>query len=167
MNIEKQRQTQWCWAAVAVSIHNFLQTSPGTWTQETLATAVLQSKGVIKTTDNCSLTPGKCNKPTSLSAALTVTGNLQNALPDQIFSFDAIKNWLNARLPVPARIVWYGSGKGHFIVIDGIQVLQSGRQQVFVKDSDPNHYGTGLYDYDDLVDRYRNAGYWQDSYEVK
>lgn len=167
MILEKQRQTQWCWAAVAVSIHDFLQTSSGTWTQETLATAVLRLNSLITASDNCSLDPVKCNKPTSLSTALKVTGNLQEALADEILTFDALKDWLGARLPVPIRIVWYGGSKAHFIVIDGFQVLQSGRQQVFVKDSDKNNYGTGLYDYDDLVDRYRNAGYWQDSYLVK
>jgi hypothetical protein len=154
--MEQQEETNWCWAAVAASIHKFLNpTNP--LAQGEIATGVLNN-GV-----NCSATPDLCNYPGSLYAALNFTGNFRQFAASKRISFDNIRNWINAGLPVAVRIAWYGVG-AHFVVIDGYRVLQSGELQVQVQDPDQ---GFSIHSYDDFAQNYPPGGYWLDTYTVK
>jgi len=165
VNMDFQEETHWCWAAVAVAIHNFLNPGGPKWQQADVATPVLLAEGQIDSGVNCSLTPGKCNIDAALDDALEITGNLRQTgfHPDSHLTFDNIKEWVNAELPVGVRIRWWG-GTGHFVAIDGFRELQSGRLQVHVQDP---KYGPSFQDYDDLVSGYRLGGDWQDTYLVK
>jgi hypothetical protein len=167
--MQTQQQSNWCWAAVAVSINDFLdpQSQPA-FTQGTLATQLLAGQGI--TSQDCSLIPvsNVCNQPEALDVALTITGNLRQngALFNQHLTFDSIQNWVNAQLPLGARIQWFGVG-AHFIALDGCKVLSTGQQLVHVQDPDPNASTCpGFWDYDALVSDYREAGFWSDSYLV-
>ncbi|MEO8372542.1 MAG: papain-like cysteine protease family protein [Candidatus Solibacter sp.] len=165
MEVEKQLETQWCWAAVAVSIHNFLNPGGTTWTQADVATPVLHAEHRIGPSVDCSVTPGTCNIPAALDQALHKTGNLRREgfLPNQLLPFDNIKEWVDLHLPVGVRILWWGGG-GHFVVIAGYRVLDSIREQLLVLD--PRGYATFV-DYEDLVADYGEGGIWQDTYLVK
>jgi hypothetical protein len=162
MNIEKQKQTKWCWAAVGVFVHKLVQ-SPGNWTQGQLATEVLKKEGEIPSGVDCSQTPHLCNIEARLGTALTVTGNLREIRPDSHLGFAALKSWVDAGLPVAARVCWRGGG-AHFIVLDGYLEYLSGAQKVHVQDS---FYGHSYQYYDDLVANYPPGGNWQDTYTVK
>jgi hypothetical protein len=162
--MQTQEALNWCWAAVAVSINDFLDPAAApTWTQVTLANKLLGITG-----PGCGLDPGGivCNQPESLATALTITGNLRlnGALASQYLTFICIQSWINAQLPVAARIKWRGKG-AHFIALDGYKVLTSGQQMVHVQDPSPNA-SPGFLDYDFLVEDYKDNGYWIDTFLV-
>ena len=169
--MQKQAQTNWCWSAVAVSINTFFNPQGPlggpTWTQDTLATKLLDPKGTDSL--NCSLDEQGstvCNRPEALDAALTITGDLlrDGYLQSSYLTFDCLQNWINEQFPVCARIVWRGGG-AHFIALDGCAVTSSGEQRVHVQDPDPN-VAPVFWDYDELVEHYRDGGYWHDLYLV-
>jgi hypothetical protein len=168
--MQPQLESFWCWAAVAVSVNDFLAPpKPGAvpgWTQPTLATALLKEQGV--TSANCGETPVNkvCNQPEALDVALGITGNLlkNGALFRQHLTFECIQNWVNANLPVAARIKWRGNG-AHFVVVDGCKVLSNGQLMVHLQD--PASTATtspGFWDYDAFVENYEEAGFWDDTY---
>src|SRR6476646_5880615 len=117
MNVEHQHKPNWCWAAVATSIHNFLNASPKV-TQEQLATAVLRKELQIGLTVDCTTNPGQCDMPAGLDDALGITGNLAKFFPTTFATFASIKTEIDAGHPLAARIAWFGGG-AHFIVING------------------------------------------------
>ena len=163
--MQTQQEDQWCWAAVAVSVHQYLDPlSTGAWTQETLATQVLLTGKQIPPSVDCSKTPGQCNLPSRLDQALTTVGNLGSAgAVAGILSFENLTQWIDKQLPVCARIVWF-TGSGHFVALTGYRTFASGLQQVYVQDP---HYGPSYQNYEDLVADYPPGGSWQDTYLVK
>jgi hypothetical protein len=164
MQMEKQQQTNWCWAAVAVSVHNFLDPGSGL-TQGEIATPVLRDAREISRGVDCTATPGLCNIRAALHVALTITGNLETDgyLRGERLLFRNVKNWVDADLPVGARIVW-ATGGAHFVVLDGYREFQSGAQQVHVRDP---LYGPSFQFFEDFVADYPPGGNWQDTYLMK
>jgi hypothetical protein len=176
--MEQQKQTNWCWAAVAVSVHKFLGSS-GQFDQAKVATDVLGA-GLDCTTPLQAASTTQCNQAEPLTAALNQTKNLQEYLPNSYLSFQCLQNWSNARIPVCARIVWYGGG-AHFIALLGAMVLASGQKRVHVHDPAPpappnaqrvTYTAPSVWDYDALVNHYHTKGVrgvwgsWHDSYLV-
>jgi len=166
--MQTQEASNWCWAAVAVSVNEFFDPpnafAGSPWTQSTLANKLLG----IASSPGCSQTPvpTPCNKPEALDAALGITNNLMTdgAKFNQHLTFDSIQKWVTAQLPLGARIIWFGGG-AHFIALDGCKVMSSGQRMVHVQD--PSYSSTsppGLWDYDTLVENYLEEGYWNDTY---
>jgi len=163
--MQEQQEHLWCWAAVAVSIHQFLDPAQANlWTQETLATKVLEHEGQITSKIDCSQTPDKCNFAARLDDALSITGNLapQGGV-NGILSFENLTQWIDQHLPVCARIVWFG-GNAHFIALDAYEVFSSGAQLVHVQDPAE---GPSYQLYEDLVEDYPPGGSWQNTILVK
>jgi hypothetical protein len=166
--MQPQQQTEWCWSAVAVSVSDFLDpATPPTWTQPTLATALLTGDGAGPL--NCSETDQAeraCNQPEALDAALTITKNLwrKGFLESQRLAFECLQKWSGAQLPVCARIAWREGGF-HFIALGGTNLTSSGQQQVWVLDPLP---GTPpkVWDYESLAEHYglSQLGFWLDTY---
>src|ERR1017187_4407865 len=150
--MQQQQETEWCWAAVAVSIHQFLDpASAGEWTQATLATAVLRQEEQIPPGVDCSLNPELCNLPANLDHALKIAVNLLVFDPNHNLPFENLQQWIDRKLPVCARIVW-DDGGAHFIALDGYRVFSSGAQQVHVQDP---LYQVGFFQpYEDLCSDY-------------
>jgi hypothetical protein len=164
MDMQTQQQSNWCWAAVAVSLHNFLNPNKASWTQGSLATPVLVEEKEIKSGVDCTSTPGLCNIPAALNDALDQTGNLREYLGNTRLTYDSIKNWVNANLPLGLRIVWPGTG-AHFIVIDGFVERTTGEQLVHVEDPIT---GASVWHYQELFVNYAGqGGVWTDTYTVK
>jgi hypothetical protein len=165
VKMEKQKHTNWCWAAVAVSMHRFLNPGQGNWSQDSLATPVLRSENQIPAGVDCTATPLLCDITAGLDDALAITGDLRpnGFLENQHLTFDGIKKAVTAKLPVGARITWYGGG-AHFLAIDGYREFVSGPPMVHVLDP---HDGPSYQYYDDLVTDYPPGGNWQDTYLVK
>jgi hypothetical protein len=168
--MEKQEQTNWCWSAVAVSIHNFLDPKVSNlvpaWTQGLLATKLLTAGGGSM---NCTLPKDAstvCNQPGPLDTALTITGNLSKGgfLENCYLSYESLQKWVTAKLPVCARIVWKEGG-AHFVALDGTAISGAGLQLVHVQDPDPK-VAPSFWDYESLVEHYRDLGLWQDTYLV-
>lgn len=160
--MENQQEDYWCWAAVAVSIHNFLD--PATpLTQGALATTVLQGTAppTIGAAVNCSLTPGSCNSTAPLAEALG--GNLNEPLPGQPVTFQSVSNEIDAGRPVCVQIDWQEGG-AHAIALDGYYIIASGAQVVSVQDP---WYGPSLQYYSVLVNDYQANGIWASTFTVK
>jgi hypothetical protein len=164
--MQVQQEPDWCWAAVAVSINDFLFPKPQpTWEQKTLATPVLRLERQISNTIDCSATPDQCNYGAALDDALAKTGDLLagGTLLNQHLVFSSITAWIDQDTPIAARIVWFIAG-AHFIALDGYRVLDSGEQMVHVQDP---LYGPSFQAYDDLVNDYPPGGVWQDTYLIQ
>ena len=168
--MQSQDETDWCWAAVAVSINAYLDPPADplggpTWTQPSLATQVLAEELQWNPAVDCSADPTQaCDRPAGLDDALSVTGNL---MPDGYRSncfldFASLQAWMDQQLPVGARILWPGGG-AHFIALSGYQVFASGEQKVVVEDP---LYGPSIQDYSSLRGQYVYSGSWNDTYLV-
>ncbi len=169
-DMQPQIEGEWCWAAVAVSMFNYLNPNPGTvgdkWDQSSLATAVLAKEMQWNPPVNCSKDPTRmCDVPARLDTALSVTKNLapDGARVNCYLDFASIRNWLNQLLPVGARMLW-PSGGAHFIVLSGYQEFDDGSQLVLVQDP---LYGPSFQDFDALQGHYLYGGRWQDTYLVQ
>ena len=168
--MQQQQQTNWCWAATAISVHAFLDPLPGTLAnvlaQPTLATELLHKQNPAAS-PNCGIAKDAkstklCNQAERLDTALTITGNLRAAgfLKNCCLSFACLQGWLSMKFPVCARIVWRGGG-AHFIALDACWVSPTGAQKVHVQD--PNG-APSVQDYQTLVDDLYGSGYWHDTY---
>jgi hypothetical protein len=171
--LETQQEAQWCWAAVAVSVNNFLD-QPGTWTQTALASQVLNLV--------CSAVPNPedpCDQAFTLHGPLAATGNLFNpggAKFDQFVQFaDLQAYWAAVPYPICVRIAWDdGSDRAHFIALAGTTALVEGQQLVTVFDPSPTGFGPAQWDYDVLQSHYQGPpmttgpkGHWTDTYFVQ
>jgi hypothetical protein len=166
--MQTQRETDWCWAAVAVSMNDFLDPVPAlagpTWTQPTLATQVLEQVLQWNPPVDCSMDPQQCDQPAGLDVALGVTRNLRQAgaMFNQILDFASIRCWIDQQLPLGARILW-PQGGAHFVALSGYLVFASGEQKVVVQDP---LYGPSVQDYSSLLGQYLYQGSWNDTYLV-
>jgi hypothetical protein len=143
--IETQEKSEWCWAAVAVSIEKYFN-SKSDLTQDKVAEKVLGNKR---------------NEPATLIKALNSVKRLSATLTSPL-SLDLVRAELDAGRPVCARIKWSGGG-AHFVVITGYQLLQSGARHVDV--ADPFNPNSTLA-YDDFCNAYFGDGTWVDTYLV-
>jgi hypothetical protein len=126
-SLQGQRQTQWCWAAVATST-SLCYDPASTWTQCVLADAVLSVTG-------CCGDGAACNKPMSLSASLNRTGNQQGGSPlGAPISAAAVENEINADRPVPIRVKNRDGVSAHFLVITGYDTRADGDIDLRIQD---------------------------------
>ncbi len=170
-DMQAQEEGMWCWAAVAVSVNNFLGT-PNTWTQRKLVSQIL---GRDCSADTNPASP--CNSPFNLEGPLARVGNLfdpNGAQFDRIARFSDLQDyWARFPLPVCLRIVWHdGSGQAHFIALTGATRLADGTQLLMVNDPAPHGFGPAQWDYDQLRLNYgspgsESIGQWNDTYFVQ
>jgi hypothetical protein len=151
--IETQEKSEWCWAAVAVSIDKYFD-SKSPLKQCDIAKRVLGN-------DKCCNGGDDCNKAMTLIGALNSIKRLSSTLTSPL-SFELVRRELDAGRPVCARIKWNGGG-AHFVVITGYEILPSGARHVDV--ADPHSPDTTV-DYDDLRNAYYGDGTWVDTYLV-
>ncbi len=152
--IEGQRQTNWCWAAVSVSIASYYD--PHTrWTQCKVATSV--------TGGNCcgpgaSLPP--CNLPNFLEVALSMVGHHKKAIPRSA-SYSSLQTEIASDRPLGVRVEW-PNGDGHFLAIFGWRTTSDGRKYISI--GDPNK-GIRQILISDLRTNYaEDGGKWTHSY---
>jgi hypothetical protein len=150
--MQRQQQTQWCWAATSVSVARYYDGTTG-WTQCGMVDAELKQRGCCH--DGRS---ARCNRPHVLDAPLAradVLGRKHNGA----VGYSAIRSEIDAGRPVAWRIGWSGGG-GHFAVIEGYQ-RQSGQ---WVAIDDP-WYGASDLEVATLVDgMYQQTGTWTYTY---
>lgn len=157
--MEEQELDQWCWAAVGVSVNNYIAPDPAL-SQGDLATRVLRVPGGC----NGNAVSPACDKPASLTDVLNV---LHRQGGDPILgpvSFAQIRQAIDAGWPIPVRIVWDdNAGNAHFVVISGYTVSPSGAPLVQVDDP---FYGKSIVDYNTFVSSYHGSGQWERTYRV-
>jgi hypothetical protein len=152
--MEQQAQTQWCWAAVAVSTHRFYGGT--SWTQCTLVNAVLDKL------DCCSEPcPDECNKPWRLGVALAMLNHLASMKAGSEGS-PIVQSQLVSENPLCARIDWIGGG-GHFVIVSGYEEDASG---MYVYIEDPIR-GSSIVALEEFTHRYQGCGEWAHTYFTK
>jgi hypothetical protein len=166
--METQEQTNWCWAATAVSVAR-KYAAAAQWSQCSLATALYAAQG--RALICCGDDRSACNLPQKLSEVFGVAGHLAEALDDAI-GFDDLKAEIARDRPVCVRIGWKADpNDGHFIAVTGCRVSSDGEQYVHVQDpSAQDDAADNQKDmtFDELVDGYdHGAGEWTWTYRTR
>jgi hypothetical protein len=113
--MQPQQQSQWCWAAVSVSVAGFY-TSWSRWTQCMMVNAEFGH------TDCCiNGASAQCNQPNVLDSPLQRAGVFDHMVGGDV-GIGVIKAEIDAGRPLCWRIGWAGGG-GHFAVIEGYRLL--------------------------------------------
>jgi hypothetical protein len=147
-----QQQSQWCWAAVAVSVAGFFGNNG--WTQCSVVNAEL-GRG-----DCCNQQlPGSCNVVWLLDRALNRVGHFNPPVQGALLPVASVQTEINADRPIGCRIGWSGGG-GHFVVLSGYDF---GGASDFVDVQDP-WYGPSVVNYSTFASSYQSNGSWTHSY---
>ena len=146
--IQTQQQSEWCWAACAVSIARYFNPA-----------STMRQCDVVDLVDpvqDCCMNPSAHNHPEGLTTAVRAVSSLRMSL-DRALSFDELRAEIDAGRPVCAAIAWR-SGGGHAVLITGYRVLGSGSQHVHVED--PLNPASDL-DFDEFSNAYYGEGTWE------
>jgi hypothetical protein len=158
--MQRQQQPNWCWAAVAASIDSFLN-APAKTAQAAVATKVLKDQVPAGCEINGQLNAA-CNLGNSLTAALDALHRLARQPIPRPLKFAEIREAIDARFPIPVRIVWDDDpDTAHAVVISGY--IPSAIPQVQVDDP---FYGRSVVDLETLVSGYHSVGTWDRAYPV-
>lgn len=149
--LEKQRQTEWCWAAVGASVRKHRGGS--TLSQCQVAERVWPGY-------NCCSDPEGCNSPATLEETLVAINHLREPIYDTVDP-ERIDDEIRSNRPVCCGLI--KGGAGHFVVITGW--YRSG-SEVYLNIQDPT-YGSGeiAVAFRKLLQGYRDA-VWADTYLV-
>ena len=150
--MQHQCQSEWCWAATAVSVSAFYDPHTS-WTQCGMVNA---EKGLTTCCSDGS--SGGCNEANPLDSPLQLAGVLDRKEPRPA-AYNEIQKEIVARRPLAFRVHWEGGG-GHFAVIEGFQ--NSGEELVAIADP-----WNGAWDgpVSTLTDGgYQGTGRWTDTY---
>lgn len=188
--IQRQEQSEWCWAAVAVSVERFFDPH-SKLTQCEVANKVIPKLPkqvppiVFPPSDcgcccHCCCNPESCNHPAELKLALQLIYKWRTTLsqcvaqqtpaggnpspPPTIVSTGTLTFEEVCREIDRRRPIGVGitwdSGGGHFVVIRGYRLLSSGARQVYV--ADPLN-PSSLVDFDEFTFSYFGDGEWTET----
>jgi hypothetical protein len=152
-DVEQQQQSNWCWAAVSVSVAQYYRRQTP-WTQCTVAGAELNRS------DCCGGGAGTgCNVVWYLDRALTRVQSLRIRNAGST-PFADVQAEIAADRPLGCRIGW-STGGGHFVTIGGWMLAPDGTQYVDVFDP---LYSYSQTTYQSFVSAYQGVGTWTHSY---
>lgn len=151
--IQPQQKSEWCWAAVAVSIEKYFNPR-SSLTQCEIARRVTGHQ-------NCYAQGPSCNQAETLIKALEEIRRLKRIMNGPA-SFNEIRQELDAGRPVCARISWQ-DGYAHFVILVGYEILRSGERHVDI--ADPWNPSSTV-DFDQFQGAYFGDGEWVDTYLV-
>ena len=150
--VQKQLESEWCWAAVSTSVNHFYKPS-STITQCQVVNHQLNRS-------DCCSSPGStsCNQSGYLDQALQYVGNFASDKGQG--SFQDVFNAVAAGTPPCIRIGWSGGG-GHFIGVNACEAPD------FVAVTDPI-YGDSIVTYETLTTgKYEGSGNWTNTFFTK
>jgi hypothetical protein len=145
LTVERQKMSEWCWAAVSVSVDRLFRPS-STHTQCEIAGATLKAQCCA---GNLPAPSAQCNAPHELHPVL---GTLHLLAAEPIVkpvAFADVQKQIDAGHPICVLIKWLDKDgkpgdRGHFIAISGYRVTPSQKQ--FVSIADP-FFGDSEIDY--------------------
>jgi hypothetical protein len=153
--MQRQQQTNWCWAAVAASTAVFYNAAT-TWTQCGVANSLLSFS------DCCGRGgPGHCNVGAKVTGALSAVGHF-DSWQNGTLTYAQIAAQIDANRPPAIRIVWSGGG-AHFISVIGYLAESSSE---FVAVDDP-FFGPSDISVAALTSSYQTTGSWVESTRTK
>jgi len=148
--MQPQKQTNWCWSAVATSTSHYYE-SQSRWEQ---CGVVNEELGVATCCDNGG--DDSCNQPWYLDRALQRVGRF-GAMSAEKAAWATLSQEVDARRPLCLRIGWNGGG-GHFVVVSG---YDTAAEMIDVKDP---FFGDSSVTYATFPDAYHTGGLWTHSY---
>jgi hypothetical protein len=159
-SMQPQKQTEWCWAAVAASISSFYNDAQPR-SQCELATQFLGVPCCIDPLPSEPPPPWDGNSSYSLDVPLTVLRHLAGQLIPDVLSFDDIVTQINSGKPICCHIKWDQDAPhgGHFNVIVG---YDAHTQDVIVRDPYAA-YGEKTLPYEAFKSNY-HGGSWDQTY---
>ncbi|HXS98815.1 MAG TPA: papain-like cysteine protease family protein [Candidatus Limnocylindrales bacterium] len=166
LRVERQMMSEWCWAAVSVSVDRFFRPD-STHTQCEIAGLVLKK---ICCPGQLNVQTDACNVPGFLGSVFGKLHLLEGDPGDKPLPFADIQKEIDGGRPVCVLIKWLESDgkpgtRGHFIVIQGYTVTPAQKQ--FVSIGDPL-YGSSSLEYGQFADPkggYRDGrGVWSFTY---
>jgi len=164
--MQYQRQNQWCWAALAVSVAQYY-TPTSTVTQCSMATWAFGNAAKV---DCCTAQAGPlypCNQPYQVDTALAYLGNLNPPTLNQSLLFSDVVNQIFAATPIGIRIVWQGGGNvGHALCITGYDCTDPSAANALIELKDPT-YGATLVTFVGFPANYHNGQAWTHTYLTK
>jgi hypothetical protein len=143
--IERQRQANWCWAAIASSLARYYGAE--TVDQRQVAARIL---GVDRSGFEAPAFDERCNVYATLRDALRAVGCYSHWSPSRP-SFERICSEIEGGRPLCICIEWRTSGL-HYIVVTGYH-----ERSAELRIDDPLH-GLSIHRYADFPARYRAAG---------
>lgn len=149
--MQSQAQTQWCWAAVSVSVADFYE-GTGNWTQCRMVNEELEQESCCEDGES-----EACNQPWFLDRALERAGAFAGMEEVPSEGIEPIPGEIGAGRAFCARIGWSGGG-GHFVVIDGY-TLDNANLAI----EDPI-FGASDLPAATFRSAYQGTGSWTDSY---
>ena len=157
-DIEQSQRTNWCWAAVAVSVSHFYSPT-SSWNQCKLANQVLGTKCCGNSN------PDVCNRQRPLRPPLEIVGHFGTRIVGEIEPL-RLQSEIDGNRPVACRIEWYWSGgRGHFVVLNGYHHRSNGQWWVRVRDPSTTRRS---YPIRKFATAYRDgAGKWTHTYTTK
>ncbi len=151
---ERQKQSNWCWAAVATSIaHSY---GDNGWSQCDVADATLGRKDCCGTG---AANQSKCNRPYYLESALQTTGHLFD-MEARALTFAEVEVEVDKGRAIGCRVGWR-DGTGHFLAVVGYSTGASGR--AYIEIDDPI-FLTSRSAFDEFASLYQGGGDWTHSY---
>jgi len=154
-HMERQKQSNWCWAAVSMSVSRLFD-QKSVWQQCSVADRALSRSDCCDAAAN-----DPCNIPWHLDRALNVTGNFVR-MTDNSETFQTASGEIDNGRPLCCRIGWR-LGSAHFVAIYGWLLGTSGTEYFFV--SDPI-YGLTRIVRSSFASKYQGGGTWTHSYFV-
>ncbi len=153
--MEKQDESEWCWAAVSASVDQYFQPD------SSLTQCEIVGK-VLDVLDSCKH-KAKYDQQASLQEALSVVHRLRKVTGR--LTFEEVQAEIDAGRPVGVMIVWNdANGAAHFVAISGYQMLNSGIRTIDVADP---FYPASTDDFDLFPATYHGGGAWTFTFLTK
>lgn len=146
--MEKQSETNWCWAALGASVGNYFY-GQDSYTQCDVANTCLAK-------NNCCTNPAGCNEYWFVDKAL-MAANSYDTKASGTATFATIQSRIDNDEPVGIRVKWTGTG-AHCMMITGYD--ENGEK---ITIQDPWH-GTSIAEYSSYPADYQQGGTWTHTY---
>ncbi|HWQ33686.1 MAG TPA: papain-like cysteine protease family protein [Blastocatellia bacterium] len=163
-DLQRQQQSNWCWAAVTTSLLNFFnEENTHTQCQVVQQCLSLLSDFDASVTDCIQHSRSKaCNRTFKLPDALDEM-DLHFSRCNYPLTLDEVRQQIHAGVPVGVRIGWRGGG-GHFVLITAVFDDPEGEMQSWLRISDPLDQAASYITWQTLKKRYKGSGQWTHSY---
>jgi Papain-like cysteine protease AvrRpt2 len=153
--IPRQEQTQWCWCATALGVHQFYEPAVA-MSQCEAANAILERL------DACTEPASdEVNRSFFLDRSLDRFGNFSPPKVASALALADVRALIDGGAPLGARIGW-PDRTGHFMVIEGY--LPGADPQVAIHDP---IFGESDMAYDQYATAYQGTGKWTHSYRTR
>ncbi|KYF69732.1 hypothetical protein BE11_26345 [Sorangium cellulosum] len=161
--MEEVQSTNWCWAAIAVSVGNFYETGP--WTQCKVANSVLGHApgGTHDCCDPSNIMGPACDTPWDLDVALRHTGSRGDMIQSPA-SIEQIRDAIDNRRPL-CFLVEFRQG-GHYAVIIGYDDTPEFSEGPVVNVLDPSRGMSVISSTIELLEA-RFGGRWTRTYRTR